>query len=265
MAIWPSAPAFGDGSGLEAVSSVSTGGSIPTVVSSHLNSSGPVLISPEIGISNGAGSASASGSVQFGSISGVVSATGTAGPIANGGFAVFDGNWDDTLTVTSSTLAAGTTVDLLFTMAYNFSTTCSGANGSPFAEAEFETGSQDVPLQFVTASTSDPSCNQKSAGTQTLNVVTFVGATTGVLGFSSLFAAAGEGSSGQADAPVDYFIDSETPGASYTTASETNYSTSIPTVPEPSSLVTLTFGLLSLIGLRKKALAHRPMEQKRST
>jgi hypothetical protein len=254
MAIWPSAPAFGDGSGLEAVSSVSTGGSIPTVVSSHLNSSGPVLNSPEIGISNGAGSASASGSVQFGSISGVVSATGNAGPIANGGFAVFDGIWDDTLTVTSSTLAAGTTVDLLFTMAYNFSTTCSGANGSPFAEAEFETGSQDVPLQFVTASTSDPSCNQKSAGTQTLNVVTFVGATTGVLGFSSLFAAAGEGSSGQADAPVDFFIDSETAGASYTTASGTNYSTPIPTVPEPSTFGLFGLGLLGLIALRRKAV-----------
>jgi len=248
VTFWPAAAAFGQ-TGLTADSSVNATGTVPSVpVTSYLTSSGPVLNSPEIMISNANGSASASGSVQFGSISGDVSVTGNGGATNNAGEASFEGIWNDTLTVTSTTLAPDTTVDLLFTMTYNFSTVCSGPNGSPSEEAEFEAGSQNVTASNTT-------CNPTSQGTQTLNLVTFVGGTTDILGDLTLEPVAGEGSSVQEDPPVDFYIDSETAGASYTTASGTNYSTPISPTPEPSTFGLFGLGLLGVIAFRKKAVA----------
>jgi hypothetical protein len=249
MTFWLVAPAFGDSSGLTASSSVNATGTVSSVpLSSNLASSGPVLTSPEISISNANGSASASGSVQFGSISGAASGTGGS-ELVDAGEASFEGIWNDTLTVTSNTLAPDTTADLLFTMVFNFSTVCNGPNGTPYAEAEFEAG-----LQNATASNNE-ACNATSEGTLTLNLVTFVGATTAISGILNLDVTAGQGSSVQADPPVNFYIDSETVGASYTTASGTDYSTPVSSVPEPSTFGLLGFGLLGLIGLSLKKAA----------
>jgi hypothetical protein len=246
MTFWPAAAAFGQ-SGLALDSSVNASNSTGPVTF-NVTSAGPVLTNPGISIATGTGSASASGSVQFGSISGNASVTGNSGATPNAGAASFEGIWEDTLTVTSTTLAPDTTVDLLFTMTYNFSTVCSGPNASPSEEAEFEAGSQNVTASNTT-------CNPTSQGTQTLNLVTFVGGTTDILGDLTLEPVAGEGSSVQEDPPVNFYIDSETPGASYTTASGTDYFTPISPTPEPSTFGLFGIGLLGLIALRKKAVA----------
>jgi hypothetical protein len=160
----------------------------------------------------------------------------------------FTGVWQDTLTVTSSTLTAGTPVDLLFTMSFKFSTVCTGSNTSPSATVEFIAGSQN-------AIASSTACNATFAGTSPLDFKTVVGANTAVEGF--MHSVSGAGSSVQVDPPANFSIDSGTLGATYTTASGFTYFTPSTSVPEPSSLILFGSGMLTLMdfSLKKKALA----------
>src|SRR5271170_3485275 len=74
-------------------------------------------------------SGSASGTVNFGSISGDVTASAFASSpdpavlpgaiVGSSGNGQFTGEWQDSITVTSATLAVGTPVNLLFTLAVN--------------------------------------------------------------------------------------------------------------------------------------------------
>src|SRR5271155_1685855 len=190
--------AFGDT--LNVSSSVNaTGDEASVPVSFNAGSPGPSVSNPTISIANSNGSASASGSVQFGSITGDVSATASGGAINDAGEATFEGDWTDTLTVTSSTLALSTPVELLFTMSFDFSTVCSGANTSPQETAEFEAGEQNVVA-------TSGACNTTFQGTKQLVLDTFVGANTTIFGSLNLDAVAGQGSFVQVDPPVDFFV-----------------------------------------------------------
>ncbi|HEX2714739.1 MAG TPA: hypothetical protein VHM88_21315, partial [Candidatus Acidoferrales bacterium] len=101
------------------------------------------------------GSASLSGSVQFGSIVGSLTASGANGSVANDGAATFDGVWQDSLTVTSNTLANGTPVDLLFTLSFSSVTTCQGvlANTGVQAIGAFSATTSAGPQQITATNT----------------------------------------------------------------------------------------------------------------
>jgi hypothetical protein len=205
---------------------------------------------------NTAAAGSAGGTVNFGSITGVVTAAGNESsslepPGLNlnntGGSGEFIGTWQDSLLVTSTTLSQGTPVDLLLTMTLNGNLSCSGSGASAEAFANFSAGANAI-------SYTNTACNSLLQGTQTLNVATTVGADLQVQGELNIVAAATGVNDFPSTAGVDppssaFFIDSLTPGASYTTGSGNTYFTPTVTAPEPSSWLLLGTGLLALLGL----------------
>jgi len=208
-------------------------------------------------------SASSSGTVQFGSITGLVSANVVGGSNAveppgtglggTGGSAVFNSSWEDSLVVTSTTLPKGAAVNLLFTMSLDGTLSCTGS-ASVSALSAFVAGVSVIQSL-------DQTCNSSLQGSQTLVIATTVGSDLQIEGQLDISANANGVSSATSTATVDpptsqFFIDSETAGASYTTASGSTYFSSPTTVPEPSSLLLLGSGMLALVGLSiKKALA----------
>lgn len=202
---------------------------------------------------SGSASGSTTGSVAFGSISGSASATAESSttipravfPIAGEG--EFSGSWGDTLDITSSTLPVGTPVDLLFTLNYAASLECSG------------TAHVNVAIGFTASAggaaiqADDDTCNSILNGTQNIIVATEVGTDLNIAGTLSLVAQAlavtndGESTAGVDPPSAAFFIDSETPGATYTAASGyTYFSPTASTVPEPSSIVMLLLGLFAV-------------------
>jgi len=117
---------------------------------------------------------------------------------------------------------------------------------------------------FEQLSSSPITCNSTLTQSLPIDFMTSVGATVDIEGALTLNAAAYAGGiqgGGIGTASIDpsagFYIDSETAGASYTTASGTNYETPASSVPEPSSLLLLAAGLLGLLALaaRSKRLA----------
>jgi hypothetical protein len=176
---------------------------------------------------------SASGTVAFGSLTGAVS---TTGGIESSGEGFYAGFWEDNLTVTSTTLAPGTPVDLGFSLFIDTTTTCSG-NGLVQTIAGISVPGNNLSFQ-------SSACNSTFDKSGTLLLPTSVGASVFVEGQLELTATEAFGGSASIDPSANFFIDSLTSGASYTTASGSTYFTPTSSVPEPGTFVLLTGGLI---------------------
>ena len=213
----------------------------------------PSITVPTLTATLGSGFGSVAGSVEFGAITATVSAAGdfssTVGP--SNGVGNFSGIWDDSLVVTSATLAVGTPVDLLFTLTVNGTLSCTGTGSTVSDIASFGAGNNSITLSSQT-------CNSVLKGTQGFVESTTVGAdlqiqgqlaaVAGASGFNPDFSA----STATVDPPSsDFFIDSLTPGATYTTGSGNTYFSPIVSAPEPSTVMLLGSGLVALLGILK--------------
>jgi hypothetical protein len=191
-------------------------------------------------------SGAASGSVDFGSLSGSVSGAATGG---GNGFGTYTGAWEDTLTITSNTLPVGTPVNLIFSLSVDTTMSCSGVGSTVGTTASMSsTRGGNIALESAT-------CNSTLAKTGTALVQTSVGDSFFVEGELDLTAENTLAGTASVDPSSGFFIDSETAGASYTTASGISYATPPVGTPEPSSLLTLGVGLLGLAGLALKRSA----------
>jgi hypothetical protein len=158
----------------------------------------------------------------------------------------FDGFWNDTLTVTSRTLPAGSPVDLMATASIDAETHCTGVGASvqalAFLEAEPGTLGGVPPLVL-----SSNLCNSVFQQSQSETFTALVGESVFVQGQLSLLASGYALNSEPAVATVDppasqFFINSLTPGSTYVTASGHSYSST----PEPGTLMLFGSGLLGL-------------------
>ena len=222
-------------------------------------------------------SASVNVTAALGSLSGTTSVSATVpadtsnfGPEAQ---TSANFNWLDQVTVTSTTLADGTPVNLLLTEVLNASMTSAGNAGSTVLYTVLTNALQDNgsigALQTVFnngAFSSNPGidCSGLCSASQSVILQSAVGQTFDMRADMFLSAFAFEASSTQptthanAFAQLDaghtgkLFLDSLTEGASYTTASGTTYFSPI---PEPSTILLLGFGLIGLAAWRRKHAA----------
>jgi hypothetical protein len=174
----------------------------------------------------------------------------TVGP--SNGLGNFFGMWQDSLVVTSATLAAGTPVDLLFTLTVNGTLSCTGMGSTVSDIISFSTGDNSTSFSRQT-------CNSVLKGTQTFVEATTVGADLQIGGQLRAVATASgfnpdfSASTASVDPPSSvFFIDSLTPGATYTTGSGNTYFTPIVSAPEPSSVLLLGSGVLALFCILKR-------------
>jgi len=156
----------------------------------------------------------------------------------------------DTLTIVSSHLPTGSSVQVLAKV--KFDDVLTGAGDTGVAEASLTLGSALAPLGTI--------ADRGITGTLSNNhqnsiVLTELVDTPFLISADLLFAASARPGMGQLQADARITLDVLTPGATLESASGTSYSSTM--VPEPSSLVMLAGGLCGLCLLRKWAPGGR--------
>ena len=180
-------------------------------------SAGPTLSTPTMFVNNAGGAATVSGTVTYGQIDASASVSSpNGGDYATAGFG---GIWQDSLTVTSATLAAGTPVEVQGTLTYDFGSSCAG----PYIDQVQEIVAFNLGAPQISAS--EATCGTPLIGMQTVDVATYVGATLQLDGQVYVFAAVSQNSSAVVDPPTGFFVDPLTPGVSYVTGSGVSYLT----------------------------------------
>jgi PEP-CTERM motif len=191
------------------------------------------------------GSASANGAVGFGAVGVNLATKASSTPLIDGAIASasFNASWFDTLTITGP--FQGDPVQFRFTASVAGSMTCAGETS----------GSVSYTISWGQATTlnfSDDNCSNQLAGKQSAVITSSVGQqlTIGGLIISGVRAVAGNGCCGSytltseqdlsAGDTFSLFITPITPGASYISASGTDYAS---VIPEPSSLLLAAIGL----------------------
>jgi hypothetical protein len=216
----------------------------------------------------------------LGSLSGIVGASAVVpvdtSQFAPGSEAIGFLRWQDEVTVTSSTLANGTPVNLLLTEVLDATMTSAGNAGSTVAHTivtnAFQLNGNGAigTLQTVFnngevfSSNPGTACSGLCSASESVILSAVVGQTFEVVADMSLQAFAFEQSStgplvhANAFAQLDaghtgkLFLDPLTEGASYTTASGATY---FAPVPEPSTILLLGFVLIGLAAWRWKHAA----------
>jgi hypothetical protein len=192
--------------------------------------------------SHGVGSTSSlQATVAFGAFDSVLQASTPVN-----GFAAssdYDGAWEDTLVPTSNG-------DLLFTVPYNISMTCSGATTRVQTIVAFDAGSQHF-------SPSSNNCNSALQGTIQFVESVVAGQILQLEGQLIQSATADNGGgSVLIDPSVNFYIDPITPGLTYTTGSGASY-LSPTSVPEPGTLSLLVVGLGGLLFSRHRLFSPK--------
>lgn len=198
---------------------------------------------------------------QYGQLGGQLSA-GSQQPdgfVASGGAVTLRDAWSDLFTIGSSTLAAGTPVQLQLTVLLDVSMLAvdpDGAAGSASATsraaAAFHSGGWDAPWLAgleLRAGSGQALASLDGVYSSSNLLVAAVGQTLPLVGDLSLnfnhgsSTLARDWGSGHTHATAVFRVDVLTPGASYTTASGTSYVTT--PVPEPASWALMAAGLLA--------------------
>jgi len=206
------------------------------------NSAGPFLISS--GSPFYSFTSSSDVFTEIGAVHGSVDVHASSQGPAGGGNASAQGQWSDTITITSNTLPNGTLVSFLATVVLHRTitgtVTPAGAHASasvtgPFGLNLTDTLSSPNPSQSVSTIVQTTVGSTLSA-TSTL---TLSADASGIAPFN-LFATV------MAENTATFQFQPITPGASYTTASGVTF------VPEPSSFVLAALGLIGLVVWRRR-------------
>jgi len=198
-------------------------------------------------------------------------ATGQSGPATTGGI-----GWSDTATIVSDTLAAGTGVDLRFTLRMDSQIDLAGAaiscldsSNRAFADSRFTLGS---PGAIALTMKHDTCAYGASSSATTLSITglgsssneisrlfhTTVGQAVPIGGWLSTYTKANAYSAkpdmtAWATANSSFYVDVVTSGAGYTTASGASYASP---VPVPGAVWLLASGLAGLAGFARRNLRH---------
>jgi MYXO-CTERM domain-containing protein len=159
-----------------------------------------------------------------------------------------DGHWWDTVTLTSSTLPAGTTVDVQFRLDLDATTVVpSQAAPTPYTKlgASFDFYGPD--LTAFTSGTSSASSIVHLVLNKSFDVGGIIYAGTRAADFETL-------DYGEATGVAHFYIDVLTPGASLVSASGQDYSFSAAPVPKPENYAMFLAGLGLLGWVRRRKL-----------
>ncbi len=226
------------------------------------------------GIGSGNAAANVFGTVSLGTITGFAQADSQEfEPPGRGGGEGSDASlsafFQDQITVVSSALPVDTPVDLLFTLVLDSKATGNCAVGGNIAAVDTSFGATG-PGTLTSLGLQNSTC-QPAATSQSVTGIaqTFVGATLSIEGSFVASSIAGGLTDGTklvnvADAAhtSKFFVDSLTPGASYTSASGVSYlEPAASSVPEPHTFGMIVLASVGLLILRRSNRRRRTMAQ----